>query len=81
MIDLVDFGGMYISLSSIHAVQDEMKDGDTTGVVIIEYGPYGARARFEGTAADVMRVIADWQRKASAHAVAQQAPQAFLASA
>lgn len=62
MIDLVDFGGMYISLSSIHAVQDETLDGKTTGVVFIEYGPHGARAEFEGSAADVMRVIAAWQR-------------------
>lgn len=68
MIDLVDFGGTYISLSSIHAVQDEMVDGKTTGVVFIEYGPHGARASFEGTAADVMRVIGAWQREAAAHA-------------
>lgn len=81
MIDLVDFGGTYISLSSIHAVQDEIEDGKTTGVVFIEYGPHGARANFEGTAADVMRVIEDWQRKASARAVSQQTPQPILASA
>lgn len=62
MIDLVDFGGHYISLSSIHAVQDEMEDGETTGVVFIEYGPQGTQAMFDGTAADVMRVIAAWQR-------------------
>lgn len=81
MIDLVDFGGTYISLSSIHAVQDEMEDGKTTGVVFIEYGPHGARAGFEGTADDVMRVIAEWQRNAAARALGQQAPQPVLASA
>lgn len=81
MIDLVDFGGTYISLSSIHAVIDEMEDDKPTGVVFIEYGPHGARAGFEGTAAEVMRVIEDWQRKASAHALGQQAPQPVLASA
>ncbi|WP_028275228.1 hypothetical protein [Arthrobacter sp. I3] len=81
MIDLVDFGGTYISLSSIHAVQDEVEDDRTTGVVFIEYGPHGARASFEGSAADVMRIIQDWQRKASAHTLGQQAPQPILASA
>lgn len=63
MIDLVNFGGHYISLSSIYAVQDEMvEDGETTGVVFIEYGPHGARANFEGTAKDVMRVIVEYQQ-------------------
>lgn len=81
MIDLVDFGGTYISMSSIHAVQDERLEGKTTGVVSIEYGPHGARAEFEGSAADVMRIIAEWQQKASARALGQQAPQPILASA
>lgn len=82
MIDLVDFGGAYISLSSIHAVRDEIVDGTTTGVVFIEYGPHGARAEFEGSAADVMRIIAEWQRKASAHVpLGQQEPQLALATA
>jgi hypothetical protein len=81
MIDLVDFGGIYISLSSIHAVQDEIENGKTTGVVFIEYGPHGARATFEGTATDVMRVIAEWQRNASARTLGQHSPQPVLASA
>lgn len=71
MIDLVDFGGIFISLSSIHAVIDETKGDKTTGVVFIEYGPHGARASFEGSAADVMRVIAEWQRGNSPRAAGQ----------
>lgn len=71
MIDLVDFAGHYISLSSIYAVQDEIEDGQKTGTVFIEYGPHGARAAFEGTAKDVMRVIAAWQRDNAPRAVVQ----------
>ncbi|WP_104172572.1 hypothetical protein [Arthrobacter sp. Y81] len=71
MFDLVDFGGTYISLSSIHAVIDEMEDNKPTGAVFIEYGPHGARAGFEGSAKDVMRVIAEWQRDNAPRAAGQ----------
>ncbi|PRB44319.1 hypothetical protein CQ020_03670 [Arthrobacter sp. MYb23] len=80
MIDLVDFGGTYISLSSIHAVVNEMEDQEETGNVFIEYGPNGARAGFEGSAADVMRIIEDWRRNNSAMASAGRVPQAVLAA-
>lgn len=81
MIDLVNFADHYISLSSIYAVRDEIEDGQKTGVVFIEYGPHGACAGFEGTAADVMRVIAEWQLKASGSAAARPMAQPALVSA
>lgn len=65
MIDLIDFGGTYISLTSIHAVIDEMVEDRHTGVVFIDYG-HGSRAQFEGTAREVMRIIETWQKDAFA---------------
>ncbi|MFF2245159.1 hypothetical protein ACFVTM_13375 [Arthrobacter sp. NPDC058130] len=65
MIDLIDFGGSYISLSSIHAVIDEIEGGLPTGRVFIDYG-HGGRAEFEGSALDVMLIVETWQQGVAA---------------
>ena len=57
--DLLDFGGAFISLTSIHAVIDEVVDGKPTGVVHVYYGGSDHRAAFEGDAEGVMAVIND----------------------
>jgi len=54
--DLADFGGMFISVTSIHAVSNEVEFGQETGVVHIDYG-HGNRMAFEGTAETVMQII------------------------
>lgn len=64
MIDLVDFGGVYISLSSIQAIVNEQEGDRETGNVYIDYG-HGCRLSFEGNADDVMRIIGHWHRKNS----------------
>jgi len=56
--DLLDFGGAFISLTSIHAVIDEIVDKKPTGVVHINYGS-GQQVAFEGDAEGVMAVIND----------------------
>ena len=57
--DLVNFGGAFISLTSIHAVIDEVIDGKPTGAVHINYG-HGHQTAFEGDAASVMEIINGW---------------------
>lgn len=56
--DLLDFGGAFISLTSIHAVIDEIVDGKPAGVVHIHYGS-GQLVAFAGDAEGVMAVIND----------------------
>lgn len=54
--DLVSFPGAYISLTSIHGIEDDVEDGQPTGAVIINYGQ-GFRISFEGSVSDVMEII------------------------
>jgi hypothetical protein len=54
--DLLDFGGAFISLTSIHAVIDEIVDDKPTGTVHIHYGS-GQLVAFAGDALGVMAVI------------------------
>ena len=54
--DLVSFPGARISLTSIHAVSDEVFDGEPTGTVYIDYG-HGNRLGFEGDVEAVMKII------------------------
>lgn len=57
--DLVDFGGAFISLTSIHGVTNEIEGGEPTGNVFIDYG-HGCRLAFAGDASDVMAIINDY---------------------
>jgi hypothetical protein len=65
MIDLIDFGGSYISLGAIRAVHNETDyDPDRlamveTGNVLIDYGAPMPLA-FEGDAESVMMLIRQW---------------------
>lgn len=56
MHDLVSFPGARISLTSIHAVSDEIENGEPTGTVYVDYG-HGSRLGFEGSVDDVMALI------------------------
>jgi len=54
--DLLNFGGAFISLTSIHAVIDEIEDDKPTGNVHIHFGS-GQQIAFVGDAKGVMEVI------------------------
>jgi len=57
MHDLISFPGARISLTSIHAIENELDDdGQPTGVVIVNYGQ-GFRIGFEGDVESVMEII------------------------
>lgn len=54
--DLVSLPNARISLTSIHAISNELEDGVHTGVVYVDYGT-GNRVGFEGDVEAVMRII------------------------
>ena len=54
--DLVSFPGARISLTSIHGIEDDLEDGQPTGMVVINYGQ-GFRIGFEGDVESVMEII------------------------
>lgn len=57
--DLISFPGARISLTSIHGIEDDLEDGQPTGMVVINYGQ-GFRIAFEGDTETVMQVIDAW---------------------
>ena len=57
--DLIPFPGARISLTSIHGIEDDLEDGQPTGMVVINYGQ-GFRIAFEGDTESVMQVIDAW---------------------